>query len=84
MVAICEWSLGQVSLAKPGLQPCVVDSVRVMHVLRKRTRNACVDAFTLRKVYGKLLGTDRNVAERARWLTWTRIPGSIWPIVSLL
>ena len=28
----------------------------------------------------KLLGRDGDVAERARWLTLTRIPGSIWPI----
>ena len=31
-----------------------------------------------------VLGRDRDVAERARWLTLTRIPGSGWPIVSLL
>ena len=32
----------------------------------------------------KLLGRDRDVAKRVRWLTLTRIPGSIWPTVSLL
>ena len=26
----------------------------------------------------KLLGRDGDVAERARWLTWTHIPGSVW------
>ena len=24
-----------------------------------------------------------DVVERARWLTLTRVPGSVWPIVSL-
>ena len=34
--------------------------------------------------YTELLGRDGDIAERARWLTWTRIRGSVWPIVSLL
>ena len=33
------------------------------------------------KVYGKLLGRD---GDDVRWLTWTPIPGSVWPIVSHL
>ena len=49
------------------------------HTLMKRIHIMCNG-----KVYRKLLGRDGDVAERARWLTLTRIPGSVWPIVSLL
>ena len=42
--------------------------------LRKRTR-----ANETHSHYdGKLLSRDRDFAGRARWVTLTRIPGSVW------
>ena len=55
-----------------------------MVVICYECKQLCTRDGRVRKVYGKLLGRDGDVAERARWLTLTRIPGSVWPIVSLL
>ena len=57
----------------------VMDARARVSLLRKRTR-----VFTLRVTESIRKIAGQRVAERARWLTLTRIPGSVWPIVSLL
>ena len=55
---------------------CAVTAFEKAHARMKRIYITCNGKYT------EKCWTD--VAERARWLTLTRIPGSVWPIVSLL
>ena len=46
--------------------------------------HALMNTLRVTESIRKLLGRDGDVAERAHWFTLTRIPGSVWPTVSLL
>ena len=52
--------------------------VPVFQKAHARMKRTC-ETESIRKIAGQ---RRRWVAERARWLTLTRIPGSVWPIFS--
>ena len=50
-----------------------------VHALMKRIHITCNGKYT-----ENCWTETKTSAKRARWLTLTRIPSSVWPIVSLL